>query len=594
MPQFTFGDRAYCYEGLPLPAQIGVGGCPLFVSRPRLVVGGEGEEPVPVVPGEPLFLGKTEHAESWSFSGLSEGANLIYNAEVRAEDDGFIWCDLVLVPRQYAVPSFRSFWLEFPLRAEICELINTAGLDIPLPEWANGYMPEEGGALPFVPSLWIGREDAGFCITMESARGTVLSDEGRMFELIPGEGELLLRMRLLDALPAGWEHDSPPVELSFGILATPVKEFALPEGMERALHVQMESLSNPLFDDLPEQGVKYVVFHENWTAVQNYGLPADGDEIRRQVERCHRMGMKTLAYFGFEYATNAPGFARNWDQWLVKAPNGRLRGGYERHNPPQRDFVVCYRSGYADVLRERVRAALEDYGFDGIYTDGTLMVFPCSNEKHGCGWRDARGELHPTYPVLAWRALLRDLYGTARAHGGVFDSHNGGCCFPALYSFTDTILDGEAAQEIVYADVAGFLSSGTVRSQFTGRNLGVPVEFVIYHEELVDPLLLCGIPSRFFSFEGVARAAGFWKRMDVFGAGEAEFHPVWDGNNPLTADDAAIRCACWIRTAADGKQRTLAVAYNPTDTPRMVVLSCPSGTARAEIQPGTAVMLEIG
>ena len=220
-------------------------------------------------------------------------------------------------------------------------------------------------------------------------------------------------------------------------------------------------------------------------------------------------------------------------------------------------------------MRERVRFTLEEFGFDGIYTDGTFMVFPCSNEKHGCGWRDAEGNLHPTFPILAWRDHLRQLYEITKEHGGIFDAHNGGQCFPALYAFTDTILDGEAIQESFFGNIDGFFASGTVQAQFTGRNFGVPVQFVIYRSELIDPLFVCGIPGRYFSFEGLAHAAEFWKRMDDFGTEDAEFIPPWDDSGRISVQGEQLHASCWAKNS-----QKLAAVYNSSDEDRAALVSC--------------------
>ncbi|MBQ4290090.1 MAG: hypothetical protein II719_02735 [Clostridia bacterium] len=592
MPVFQFESRTFDYSGLPLPARVRVGKKDLLAAPARLVLRDGAGTLLSFETGDPLFVRREAHGEVWSFSGCCEEAKLIFGATLRAEDDGFLWCDLTLVPRWYKTPSFGSLALEIPLRAEFCRLLHAASLEAQLPAWASGTFPEAGGSLPFVPTCWIGREDAGFCVSMESAKGVLLRNPKAMFDLIPQGDSVLLRIRLLDRLPAHWEEDNPPLVFSFGIQATPVKPYRHVPEMDRALHVSLESLSNPLFEKIAEQGIRTVIFHENWTSIQNYGLPESGSEIRRQVERCHRMGLLALAYYGYEFATNAPDFSRKWEEWLVRQPDGKLRGGYERLNPPQRDFIVCFRSGYAKEMQERVRLTLEEYGFDGIYTDGTFLVFPCSNEKHGCGWRDGEGKLHPTFPILAWREHLRTLYEITREHGGIFDSHNGGQCFPALYAWTDTILDGEAIQEDFFRNVDGFITSGLARAQFTGANFGVPVQFVIYHDELIDPLLVCGIPGRYFGFGGVERASKLWAELDAFGTDGARFLPPWDESGTLSVTGDRLFASCWIREE-DGREKALCAVYNSSDGEKTATVRCLGRTAEVAAPPKRTVFVTL-
>ena len=50
------------------------------------------------------------------------------------------------------------------------------------------------------------------------------------------------------------------------------------------------------------------------------------------------------------------------------------------------------------------------YELDGLYFDGTTEAFRCQNTLHCCGWRDDRGNLHPTYPLLARRQMMRRIH----------------------------------------------------------------------------------------------------------------------------------------------------------------------------------------
>ena len=591
MPEFDFRNRQYVYGDLPLPESITADGRGILAEPARLALrlkdGGEAVWNT----GRPLITKKEERCCVWGFSGNCADANLIFDASLRVEDDGFAWCDVTLIPKWYTTPDFASLALEIPLKKEFCSFINAASLDVKLPPEACGFLPENGIKLPFVPSLWIGGGEAGVCVSMESDRNMLLSDENSAFEVEVGADTVLIRVHLLDSVPEGWDENNPPVVFSFGLQVTPVKEYREYDGFERTLHVNLESLYNPLFDKTAEQGIKYIIFHENWTALQNYGLPYSDDEIRSQVGRIHEMGMKALAYFGYEYPTLAPDFARTWDRYLVRSPDGHLRGGYERFDYPQRDFIVCANGGYAPIMQDRVVRTMEEYGFDGIYTDGTMMIFPCANEAHGCGWRDRAGKLHYTFPILAWRDHMRKLYKSVADRGGIFDSHNGGFCYPALYAFTDTVLDGEADQELVFRDIDGFMNSGRLRSQYSGRNLGIPVYFIIYHEELIDPLLVLGIKMRFCSFTGVEHASRQWKRLDAFGAEDAEFHPAYDSGSVISADGDKIHAACWIKTE-NGVRKALAAVYNASGKDQTVGVTCLGSTSAIAVPAGEAVFAE--
>lgn len=100
-----------------------------------------------------------------------------------------------------------------------------------------------------------------------------------------------------------------------------------------------------------------------------------------------------------------------------------------------------------------------------------------------------------------------------------------------------------------------------MRSQFGGRNFGVPSQFIIYHKELVAPLTACGIPCRFFGFEEVALASEIWKKFDRFGAENAEYIPPWDDRGIMSVSDSKTICSAWIRKQKDSEKIHISV-YN--------------------------------
>ena len=76
-------------------------------------------------------------------------------------------------------------------------------------------------------------------------------------------------------------------------------------------------------------------------------------------------------------------------------------------------------------------------------TASTIMPRACANERHGCGWRDADGKLHETYPFFAVRKMMRELYEFVEARGGRIDAHQSGYVCPATLAFAHSYWDGE-------------------------------------------------------------------------------------------------------------------------------------------------------
>ena len=60
-------------------------------------------------------------------------------------------------------------------------------------------------------------------------------------------------------------------------------------------------------------GAKWLILHEDWTVIQNYGLAYDEEKFREFVKKAHSFGLKVMTYFGYEYSSLAPDFSRKAD-----------------------------------------------------------------------------------------------------------------------------------------------------------------------------------------------------------------------------------------------------------------------------------------
>ena len=130
-----------------------------------------------------------------------------------------------------------------------------------------------------------------------------------------------------------------------------------------------------------------------------------------------------------------------------------------------------------------MKGAYDELGLDGIYLDSTIRPRACANERHGCGWRDAEGKLHATYPFFAVRRMMRELYEFVESRGGRIDAHQSGYVCPATLAFAHSYWDGEQiAVGGNKKDIRKELSIDAFRAEFMGRNHGVPCEFLAYEK----------------------------------------------------------------------------------------------------------------
>lgn len=295
-------------------------------------------------------------------------------------------------------------------------------------------------------------------------------------------------------------------------------------------------------------GARWVVLHEDWSVIQNYGLPADGDLFGKAVERLHARGIKVSVYFGYEYASNAPDWFEKHDEYALMQSGSRRVGGWQRL-PFQRAYMVCYKGGYGEKVLERVKNAFENYRVDGIYLDGTVEPWICENTLHGCGCRSS-GKLSGTYPIKELRAFMRRLKSLAESYGGYIEAHQSSCLVPCTLAYTDSYWDGEHIMSNVAGDLTGYLRSAAVRSEFTGYNIGVPSLFLGSGDETKcrSYVLMYGVSMK-MSLEG---KDGEFSRhvidtLEAFGDTEATFYAFWNEKCPVKPLTAGVIASAWVR-----------------------------------------------
>lgn len=535
--------------------------------------------------------------ESVTVCGWQEAEVAAVDAVSRIEFDGMVKVSLAFVSGPASnTGSISRAWLEIPFRREVATLFHYS------PSYwgnvANVGAVKGRAAWPFRPSVWLGNERTGLCWFCESDEKFLPAEADRVIEVVPDGEVTLLRIRLAD------RAFETPRTFVFGLEATPVKPF--PKGFSSAhtmhaprMGVGVSGVKRPetwwtaqrafpdgrieeSLDTAERAGVKTICFHEDWVPVQNNPTPRA--DFKAIVDGCHRRGMKVLVYQGYEISPLDPKWGEFCDDGLVHWPDGKPGSGWFRE-PGQRDYVICYKSGFAADWLRRVKRAYEELGLDGVYLDGTVIVRGCTNSRHGCGWTDAGGVRHETYPIFAVRRMMRELYEFVEARGGRIDAHQSGYVCPATLGFAHSYWDGEqlaAGQE----SVKDLLDLDAFRAEFMGVNHGVPAEFLCYekpdwtYENALAISLLHNVLVRPCFFTALPHLEPVWKTLDGFGAAEAEFVPYWE--NPLKISPACVKASAWRRP--DGK--TLYVVSNLS--PRQAVeatVDLPGGRRTIRLEP---------
>ena len=516
--------------------------------------------------------------------------NVMVNAAISFERDGLARTELKVVPYGYYSlhqvrdyePTLDGLWFDIELRGESSTLFHywpySENSCVVTADVNSGETKTRDH--PFRAYTWCGWEDGGFGVACESAAGFELKDMKKCISVVRGEKGTRVRYNLLDSVPAAWKGRRDrwgdalmPLCWEFGLQATPVK--ARPSGdpdVYRRIHIYELDKARILEDGVPEcfglAGVRYVVLHSTYSRAEGYGLVGDKARFHAVVDAFHRNGVKVLVYWGFEYPTILPGWSRKKDDYLIRHPGGKWVGGWQAET--HRAYQSCYKSGWAGEVKRNVLDIVDEYGLDGIYTDGMYIPWECANERHGCGWRDAAGGLHPTFPIFAVRELVRDLHAEIHARGGTVDAHQSACMVSPLLSFADSCFDGENVQGALEKN-PGHLPTDAFRCEYSGYAFGLPTTFISYTNERLTIQMLAAItlvhnvhpvPREMSDLDFVSSV---WRIYEERSLDSAEFVPYWREN---VSDTKGVWCSRYI-----GGGDLTAVVSNLANEPRRATLS---------------------
>ncbi len=624
------------FGGDGLPESIVADGEELLAGPCRMV-GTEDGEPMIWETRDRFIAERSE--EKLTVCGTVQSGQFIVNTCFRLEFDGCMTVDVKLMPRGRTVaqvfgvdqkkqPGYRvgNLILEIPLKkAELyhiypnCEILGD-GDKVAVPQSVtscSGQLPGVRCWLPHRPFLWLGDEHRGLCIFSESDENWQPSDSRRAIEILETENTCLVRIHLLDGHPRAWgevpagesaDYYYKPVCFSLGLEPTPIKPYPKRPYLQNALHIDcfrkiegdyMEYLAGDFggmngYDRMKALGVTTLFLHEKWNKLQNY--PRLTEPTARQaatiVAECHKRGIKVIPYFGYELSSLAPVFGPDHKEMLVEDANGRNQGGWWRV-PPQRAYTVCCNSSYRELLVSGLKELVEQYHFDGIYLDSTLNVCACTNARHGCGYVDSDGIRRPTYPILAVRNMVREIYERIEPLGGIVNYHAFACVNIPAMGFTHLGWNGENIQYKLLKEGASSLPLDYFRAEYIGRNFGVPQEMLAYEnrpkwtfEQATAFAIIHGLLPRPNSIEEPLEfMSHIWPIFDGFPFENARWVPYWE-NGELTTGDEDIKCSFYAAGNLSGGEQKLVLVGNTAAEPRKVKLSQPAkllfGTADAE------------
>ncbi|MCF7837878.1 MAG: LamG domain-containing protein, partial [Candidatus Marinimicrobia bacterium] len=260
--------------------------------------------------------------------------------------------------------------------------------------------------------------------------------------------------------------------------------------------------------------------------------------------------------------------------------NFALRAEMEKL-PPQpfrHTTMLNVRRPAQDYVVWQLEDVMQRFGITGLHLDFHAGYFPDRNELAGSGWRDAAGQLHPTWDYYEVWTQQRRIYALCREApltDGVIMTHAG----PSSLPWTTYKMSGEGSRTM-----ESLLPLDAYRSGSTMGPTGIPKQFDTKHHhdnhnEIMAVTLLHNDPARIWSgmmnrhwtrrptlADPYARNArpqcllmAVRRRFDM---ATADFLPYWN-EVPVRAVPAGPVISLWRHAG----QRSLLVVSNLTREP---------------------------
>ena len=562
--------RTYSFDGRPFPVQMESQGRLLLAEPMELQVRVDGRE---VQWGEKTLTVRESAPDGvrMRHEVRSNDGALAASAETLLEYDGMVrvhWRLAATTNLTLEAVSFRAVFP--PERATYFNWAYTSVRRTP-PDRPFGILPAAGFASDYIPFLWIGDDERGLNWMCESDRGWHLDNPGEAIRIFREGEHVVLHIRLIDqprTLSPGPGLAAAEVHYTFGLMATPAKPLQR-DGWDlrlvsspaygRDYAVLTDTYRDqPQLDLLAAWGVKTLLLF-NWTDILCYPAPVGHEQdLRDLVAACHDHGMKVIPYFGSQMSERAPEWSYVGEQIRV-LPENRSRDAYPGMDP-QSVHMVCNRSAYQDFLVHGLARLLDEYDMDGVYLDGVGGAWYCNNTLHGCGYAREDGSVAQTFPYFATRNTLRRMYTVVKSRkpDGIVFVHQSSQMLNPVSAWCDMIWDGEQFGE-GDAFPLDVVSLDAFRCEFTGRQLGVPVDFIYYtafrpaeqtrenwiatyrqahaltllHDGLVAAT---GMNYPDYSMPMIELASSLWRLGETFDRKNAEWLPYWRNGEYVGSD----------------------------------------------------------
>ncbi|MDP6504750.1 MAG: DUF6067 family protein, partial [Planctomycetota bacterium] len=346
--------------------------------------------------------------------------NFALSVKHTIEFDGMHRIDLSLRPKQRG--KIESLWIDLPFR-ESKYLFFSSQKGLRSSAWQAGLFPERGRSEPdFYKWIWLGNDRVGCCLFVENYKGWLVNSTKPRISLESHGKTKRLRLLLVNE-PS---EILKPVQITFGLMATPVKPFFKGWRSMRAQGLNIGERPGNLSLASPDY----------WNAHYSRPSPRNWRALNDMVNYAHGRGQRVYPYIGllyispFEYIRKDFGFSDFSNGGFPEgvavnrtAEAARLeeyfyyKADWDLSPPsvsmPARETRAEARltpaSSYSDYFVHGVYEMLTKSDIDGYFFDIDNPMLDRNTTK-GHLYRTKDGNEEGTYELFAIRDLYKRIY----------------------------------------------------------------------------------------------------------------------------------------------------------------------------------------
>lgn len=419
----------------------------------------------------------------------------------------------------------------------------------------------------FIPMIWLGNEDRGFCWFADSDRGWILDDRKAALELIRNNDTVVLKVKFVNKDTVLEQ----PAKIVFGLLATPVKPLPLHwrgwifprwSFMDWDLYKSLGSLRK-----IVEIGAGDPKFHSGMMSP----LAGNWQKTKEQYKDIrHKLGTQNtfMEYWCSDIQTLDAGELMDYfGEWIRKKPRAIVYSNYPGQSRDGCTAVLVERSSpsFQDYKIWCLNKKLKEVGLFAYYEDNSQQYLS-DNKALGMGYVRNDGSCQPEFDIFAYHDYIKRVAMVYHENGfeNLGSVHKSVSMMIPAYTYAAVAIDGEQPSRNVLTPDKDYIDLWPdleyIRAHIMGRQYGIVSLFMSHILIKEDPdgkqtraLMALMLPHDVSIWDGsMPNRSPLRKWHEIqnkfgFGNENTRIYPYWSNSKyqPIKTDSQDILTTVW-------------------------------------------------